>query len=118
MNNPDHAFLILLHELVEAYLCQRREITEEAVTAFDAEFEANRPPGNEDENGDDPAAPYAKEHFAATNIERIMAGELGVVWSHYTDAIEGLYENPTYCSGPNYNMTPEQIKAWEEKRAF
>jgi hypothetical protein len=33
--------------------------------------------------GDDPRAPYHKQHVFAENIERLLAAELGVDWSAY-----------------------------------
>ena len=88
---PDkEAFLVALHELVEVMLCKDRGITEEQVDEFDMEYEKNRPDGDESEPGDDPKAPYRKEHFFATNIERLMAAELGVDWEQYADHIEAL----------------------------
>lgn len=90
MKNPDHSFCILLHELIESYLCKRRGITDTEVTKFDKEFEKKRLPGNKDENGDATDCPYAKEHFTATNIERLIAAELGVDWNDYTAKIEAL----------------------------
>jgi len=85
-----HALLVAVHELVEVALCEARGITVAAVDAFDQNFEANRPKGNYDEPGDDPAAPYRKEHFFATNIERLLAAELGVDWQQYEAAINKL----------------------------
>ena len=90
MGNEDYAFLVAIHEAVEVWLCQKRGITDEVVTAFDIEFERNRPEGDESEPGDHPDSPYRKEHFVATNIERIIAAELGVLWADYDKAVMGL----------------------------
>ncbi len=84
------ACLIALHELVEALLCEDRGITQQAVDDFDKAFEAAREPGNEDKPGDDPAAPYRKEHFFATNIEALMSSEYGINWQEYEKKIEPL----------------------------
>jgi hypothetical protein len=62
MGNDDYAFLVGIHETVEAWLCERQGVTDEAVTAFDTAYEANRPEGDESEPGDDPAAPYSRQH--------------------------------------------------------
>lgn len=88
--NPDYNFLIGLHELVEQYLCQKRGITQELIDKYDQAFEANRVEGNNDEPGDAAGAPYRLEHFFATNIERLMAAELGVNWKTYEDTIYNL----------------------------
>ena len=90
MGNDDYAFLVAIHELVEVWLCNRRGITDEAVSAFDIEYEKNRPEGDESEPGDHPDAPYRKEHFFATNIERMIALELGVDWAQYDKAVMSL----------------------------
>ena len=90
MGNDDYAFLVAIHELVEVWLCNKRGITDEAVSAFDIEYEKNRPEGDESEPGDHPDAPYRKEHFFATNIERMIALELGVDWEKYSKAVMSL----------------------------
>src|SRR5690348_18295820 len=84
------ALLVALHELIEVTLCKDRGITEKQVDEFDMEFEKNRPEGDESEPGDHPEAPYRKEHFFATNVERLMASELGVDWVEYENHINGL----------------------------
>jgi hypothetical protein len=43
-----------------------------------------------DEPGDDPRAPYYKEHFFATNIERMIAHEMGIDWNEYSQKVESL----------------------------
>ena len=90
MGNEDYAFLVALHEAVEVWLCKKRGITDAEVSAFDIEYEKNRPEGDESEPGDDPNAPYRKEHFFATNIERMIALELGVDWAQYDKAVMSL----------------------------
>ena len=90
MGNEDYEFLVAVHELIEQYLCKKRNIKEPDISAFDIEFEKNRQPGNEDEPGDDPSAPYRKEHFFATSIERLIAAELGVDWQEYDKKINLL----------------------------
>jgi len=90
MGNEDYNFLVALHELIEVKLCQKRGITDDLVTAFDMAFEEKREEGNEDEPGDDPAAPYKTEHFCATNIERLISAELGVDWRTYDATVNAL----------------------------
>lgn len=90
MGNEDYAFLVAIHEAIEVWLCNKRGITDEVVSAFDIEYEKNRPDGDESEPGDHPDAPYRKEHFFATNIERMIALELGVDWAVYDDAVMSL----------------------------
>ncbi len=90
MPNMDYEFLIALHELIEGYLCQVRLISDEKVTQFDEAYEAKRPEGDESEPGDDPMAPYHREHQFASRIEKMMAKELGVDWETYDEAVSSL----------------------------
>ena len=80
--NWKYEALVAIHELVEVLLCKDRGISEPDIMAFDKAFEAKRKPDDKDsEPGDDPAAPYGKEHRFAENIERLVAAELGVNWN-------------------------------------
>ena len=79
--SDDQTFLIALHELVEAHLCRKRGITAEAVDAFDKAWIAAHPgylDGTEGEPGDDPAAPYRREHRQAMLVEHLVADMLGI----------------------------------------
>lgn len=94
--NWKHAVLVALHELVEVCLCKERGIPEQTVDSFDLRYEAERLNGEhgpEEEPGDDPASPYRKEHFFATNVERLMAAELGVDWTEYDKTIVSLKQH-------------------------
>lgn len=90
MSDPRYEWLVGIHELVEVELCRQRGITQKAVDEFDIAFEKKRKPDNDDEPGDDPKAPYRQEHFAATNIERLLAAEVGVDWAAYDKEICSL----------------------------
>ena len=90
MGNEDYAFLVAVHELIEGWLCAKRGITQEAVDAFDTAFEQRRVPGNTDEPGHDPEAPYGREHRFAEKIERVLAEELGVDWDAYDQTVVEL----------------------------
>jgi hypothetical protein len=90
MQNEDYAFLVAIHEAIEVWLCRKRGVTEDAVNAFDIAYEENRPEGDESEPGDHPDAPYRKEHFFATSIERLVAAELGVDWAEYDKTVMSL----------------------------
>lgn len=83
--------LIALHELVEALACKDKEITQKEVDLFDMTYESQRDPSDlTSEPGNDPAAPYHKQHKFAEIIERLMAGELGVDWNAYEQVIQDL----------------------------
>jgi hypothetical protein len=77
MNNEDSEFAIAVHEMVEAYLCLKRGISGKEVDKFDMEFKG------EGEPGDDPEAPYYKEHQFAMKIERLIVEELGIDWEEH-----------------------------------
>jgi hypothetical protein len=83
MSDQRDEFLIGMHEAIEAYLAVRAGVSPEAVDSFDRAYEAKRKTGDDSEPGDDPRAPYHKQHVFAEKIERLLAAELGVDWSAY-----------------------------------
>lgn len=87
MGNSDYEFLVAIHELVEAKLCQKRGISDGEITAFDVEFEDKRKPGDISEPGDDRASPYSNEHCIATAVERLLCASLGLSWRDYEQAV-------------------------------
>ena len=83
--------LVAVHELVEMALARHRGIAEEAITEFDVKFEQDKEKGLvAGEAGDNVNAPYRKEHFFATNLERLLAGELDVNWFEYDRYVDAL----------------------------
>lgn len=90
MGNTDYEFLVALHEQIELYLCWKRGITQDNVDAFDIAYEERRGSGDVSEPGDDPSAPYYREHQFATKIEKLMAEEMGVDWEQYNTTVEEL----------------------------
>lgn len=91
MKDRDSEFLVALHELVEAYLCEKAEITDEVVTAFDKLFEKNRAEGDDSEPGDAPDAPYRQQHRTATLVEMIVADAAGIVWKDHEANVNALF---------------------------
>lgn len=87
LSNPDYEFLIALHELIEAKLCEKHGIPDQEITDFDVAFEQARPAGSIAEPGDDILSPYRDEHCFATGIERLMCVELGITWADYEGAV-------------------------------
>ncbi|HEV3109124.1 MAG TPA: hypothetical protein VGY99_01420 [Candidatus Binataceae bacterium] len=75
--DPRYGVLLLTHELLEALLCRSAGISTQQVDAFDVSFKG------EGEPGDDPSAPYHRQHRSAEAAERALAGELGVEWRRY-----------------------------------
>ena len=117
MGNDDYEFLVMVHELIEFYLCQKHGITSEMVDKFDFAFEKERAAEirhimkshprrgrygraqtrqmdidriNNREPGDDPNAPYYKEHQFATMMEKALCHELGVNWDKYDKTVMNL----------------------------
>ena len=90
--NADYEFLVLIHELVEWYLTQRKGIKESDISKFDKMFEQERAEGlwDLDEPGNDPRAPYRDEHIFAESIERTIAKYLKLDWKLYDKTINGL----------------------------
>lgn len=82
--------LVGVHELIEALLCKAHGVDQHAVTVFDEGYEERRPEGDESEPGDDPAAPYHREHVFATQIEKLLCAEFGIDWAEYDKAVNAL----------------------------
>jgi len=100
MQNEDYAFLVGIHEQVEAWLCLKRKISQRTVDAFDKAYEAAREKGikalcghkptKTSEPGKDIDAPYFNEHKFAEKIERMVAKEMGINWKEYEKVVESL----------------------------
>ena len=90
MSNGRYEQCVQVHELIEVLLCRLRGITQKQVDDFDMEYERNRKPGDESEPGDHKDAPYRREHFFATTVERMLAAECGIDWEAYDKEINAL----------------------------
>lgn len=82
--------LVAVHELVEVLLCKHQGVSQEAVDQFDLEFEKERSANDLSEPGDDPKAPYMRQHCLATSVERMLAAELNVSWKEYEEQLEAF----------------------------
>lgn len=90
---PDWRYeaLVAVHEMIEMILTRHRNIDEHAISTFDIDFEQSREKGLVmGEPGDHIHAPYRKEHFFATNLERLLAAELEVDWFEYDHFVDSL----------------------------
>lgn len=74
---PHSALLVAIHELAEAFLCRRDGVREEDVTAFDVDNP------HLEEPGDDPRAPYHRQHQVAMALESHLASVLDVDWDRH-----------------------------------
>lgn len=93
MGDSRYEHLVGIHEMIEAGLCHNDGITPEQIDQFDMQFEADRLLGRhppDAEPGDDPRAPYRRQHLMATAIEKMLAAAMGVDWKAYEDAVNGL----------------------------
>jgi hypothetical protein len=62
--------LVLIHELTEMLLCLEHGVSFAAIDRFDMAFKGDGEPG------DDPKAPYCRQHRFAMRIEELLAREL------------------------------------------
>lgn len=95
MGNWKYEFLVADHEMHEALLCFDRGITTKQVDDFDDQFEKENGvfEVRKDKKlnaGDDINCPYKKEHFFATNLERLTSAELKIDWKTYNDFLESV----------------------------
>jgi hypothetical protein len=91
MTDWRYEVLVAVHEIVEMALTRQRGIAEQSITEFDVKFEQDKGKGLlTGEAGDNLNAPYRKEHFFATNLERLFAAELGVDWFEYDRYVDAL----------------------------
>ena len=85
LGNWKYEILVAIHELVEAFQCLQDGVLEESVDKFDKGHVKR-----DEEPGDEPDAPYSRQHCLATGIERILASTLDVDWKPYEEALEVL----------------------------
>lgn len=100
---PESQVAIGIHEVIEAWRCREREITDREVCAFDDQYEAERKEGKHnpnDEPGDDPAAPYRGQHMDATHAERAVCHALGITWQEHERAVQQLEEDHPKIESP------------------
>ena len=91
------AGLVAIHELCEVFLCSEGltlpkvalDALVDEVDKFDKEYTGNLV---DEEPGDDPMAPYNRQHSIATAVERILCADLGLPWKVHDDAVAALFE--------------------------
>lgn len=87
MNDWRMEMAVAFHEFFEALACEAADISENAVDKFDKKW---RPRKGIEEPGDDPKAPYYRQHQMATVAERLLANEIGLNWQEYEEAVKNL----------------------------
>jgi hypothetical protein len=93
MSDWRYEFLVILHELVEFFLCKHRGIKEPDIKKFDEMFEEERTRGlhtDDEEPGWDKRSPYRQEHAWAETIEKLAAMFLSVNWKKYSKEVMSL----------------------------
>jgi hypothetical protein len=96
MSDRRSELAVQIHELIECFLCREAGITDAEVTAFDQMFEEEREKGLHDEfaeDGDDPRAPYAQQHFEATEVEKAVCKALQLPWEHHEANVQELFKH-------------------------
>ena len=69
-------------------------MTDAAIDSFDIQYEKSRVLGDTtSEPGNDPAAPYYREHKFATKLEKLLAEEIGVDWDEYSASCASFTQN-------------------------
>lgn len=84
---------ILIHEIAEQALTEKKGIPEQSIMDFDLEYEEKIKRGEVSEYsepGFDNNAPYLQEHTIATSIEMIMCAHAGIKWQEYEQVINSL----------------------------
>lgn len=82
--------MVLVHELIELALLEKRGVSFDLIDAFDKMYEEERDDKYHDladEPGFDTRAPYVREHTLATSVEMMMCAHAGVNWKDYNEAI-------------------------------
>ena len=90
MGDARMEFCVMIHELIEEFLCKQRGISEPDIKAFDEAYEKHRQPGDLSEPGHAFDAPYRSEHIFAEKIEMQIAEEVELDWDEYTDRVNAL----------------------------
>jgi hypothetical protein len=85
-NREDSAFLVALHELVEAWLCKSAGILESDVSKWDIEHPELEEPG------DHPEAPYHEQHRVATEVEKLVNSALRRDWDDHEGWVQAAAE--------------------------
>lgn len=88
MSELRYEWLVAIHELVEAILCEKAGITPAQVDEFDMNYSPQV--GDPVEPGDSSFAPYHRQHRFASIVEELVAMELGVDWNSYSSEVNSL----------------------------
>jgi len=89
-------FVLAVHEMIEAFSCLYKGITEKEVDAFDLDLKKIEEAQElAIEIGDHPDSPYKQPHMLASGVERILCYVFGITWYEYEELLILLEEHYT-----------------------
>ncbi len=89
----EHA--LILHELFEALACRHDGVTQKQVDDFDLAYDKAHPNEPDLGAGDDPEAPYHKQHNLATVVDRLFISSCGLKWADYDSELASIWPGPS-----------------------
>lgn len=108
-----NAFLVALHEMVEAWACKRSGITEEQVTEWDVAHP------HAEEPAELPDSPYFVEHDLAMAVEKKVCEALGIDWDDHQSWVENAAsEVDRSCEFILPKILREGSRYWAELHLF
>lgn len=99
-NREYSAFLVALHELVEAVLCKKSKVSESDVSTWDIDHPELEEPG------DHVGAPYHDQHKTALKIEKIVCEALKLDWDDHEEWVKNA-ANEVDRSHASISETPQ-----------
>lgn len=98
--NADSNFLIMVHEIIEAYLCRKNGVKESDVDKWDMDHLDSDDPGSIE------GCPYLSEHTVATSIEIMLAYSQNIGWLAHNKRIEDLDKEEVNVENINKDNIP------------
>ncbi len=98
LKNAKYEVLVFIHELIEYLLVKVAKISIKDIDNFDINYKDY---SFYNEPGDNPAAPYHRQHVTATIIERIVSSFIGVNWKDYNECLDRVEK--TWKGGVKYD---------------
>jgi hypothetical protein len=86
LGNSYYERLILIHEMVEWMLCEKKGIKEPDIKKWDEDHPDSDDPGSE------PGCIYGDEHKFAELIENMICYKLGISWDDYNKALDSYIQ--------------------------
>ena len=96
MSDQRMEIALAIHEAFEALLCKHDGVTVKEVDAFDKQYDLDHADDNDIEAGDDPAAPYRRQHSMASAVERMYVAWVDLSWEIYDQELKKRYPGPSH----------------------